>query len=456
MTIFFALFILPVNIQTGSIVKTNIASKVKTFTHEGGTAKIVNAEHKLRRSVLSCFLFENTFYEDGVEIAQRIRDLVQNVNTDTVSKLAIEARTVHNLRHCPLWLLNAMAQNKKHLKVLDAVIPQVINRADEIAEFLAMYWLPAKHPIAAPVKRGLAECFHKFNEYQFAKYNRDAKIKLRDVMFMVHPKPADDKEKELFKRIADNELQTPDTWEVALSAGKDKKATWERLMLENQLGGLAFLRNLRNMMQVNVNLGIITAYFDRANFSRVLPFRFIAAARVVPQFENQLDRAMLKLCEKLDRLKGLTCIVCDVSGSMSSPISDKSDLSRDAASGGVAAVLREVCEDVIIFGFGNNLYVIPPRRGMSLIDMVKHRNEGTYLRGALEHIINNYNFDRLVVITDEQSHDGIANAPIKGRSYLINVAPNQNGVGYYDWIHIDGFSESVIKFITEYEKCQTV
>jgi len=47
------------------------------------------------------------------------------------------------------------------------------------------------------------------------------------------------------------ELATPDTWEVALSAGAsvDKREAWERLLAENKLGAQALLRNLRNMAE---------------------------------------------------------------------------------------------------------------------------------------------------------------------------------------------------------------
>ncbi len=35
---------------------------------------------------------------------------------------------------------------------------------------------------------------------------------------------------------------------------------------------------------------------------------------------------------------------------------------------------------------------------------------------------------------------------------MINVASYQNGVGYGAWRHIDGFSESVLRWIAEMEK----
>ncbi len=61
-------------------------------------------------------------------------------------------------------------------------------------------------------------------------------------------------------------------------------------------------------------------------------------------------------------------------------------------------------------------------------------------------------YDRLIVITDEQSHDSVP-AP-RGKGYVINVASNQNGVGYGPWTHIDGWSEAVVEYIAELEAAQ--
>ena len=58
-------------------------------------------------------------------------------------------------------------------------------------------------------------------------------------------------------------------------------------------------------------------------------------------------------------------------------------------------------------------------------------------------------YDRFVVITDEQSHDHVP--PPHGTGYMINVASNRNGVGYGEWMHIDGWSEAVVEFIAELE-----
>ena len=50
--------------------------------------------------------------------------------------------------------------------------------------------------------------------------------------------------------------------------------------------------------------------------------------------------------------------------------------------------------------------------------------------------------NRLIVFTDEQSHDKVP-AP-KGRGYIVHVASYQHGVDHGAWTRVDGFSEAVI------------
>ena len=67
------------------------------------------------------------------------------------------------------------------------------------------------------------------------------------MLFLCHAKPKDEAQAALWKKLVENTLESPDTWEVALSAGKDKRENFERLLREGKLGGLAVLRNLRPM-----------------------------------------------------------------------------------------------------------------------------------------------------------------------------------------------------------------
>lgn len=420
-------------------------------THEGAPAYgNLTAMQQLRRSLLSCFLWEDEFYEDGQDIAARIVAGAEKVAPQQLAALAVEARTQFNLRHAPLLLLNVLARTGSGTSVLSETIPKVVKRADELAELVALYWKDGKKPLSAQMKKGLAKSFNNFDAYQLAKYNRDSAVKLRDVMFMVHPKPTGDNAA-IFNKLAEQTLESPDTWEVALSGGADKKETFERLLVENNLGYLALLRNLRNMADSGVSRDLVLNGLRQAKgFDRVLPFRFIAAARACPQWEDMIDEALQRKIERMDKLSGTTVVLVDVSGSMKDKLSGKSELRRMDAAASLASIIKS---DVLrVFTFSNEVVEVAPRRGMAGVDAVirSQSHGGTELGKAMTTLNGHVPYDRIIVITDEQSHDMVPGP--KGKGYMLNVASNKNGVGYGPWVHIDGFSERVLNFIGEHER----
>jgi 60 kDa SS-A/Ro ribonucleoprotein len=429
--------------------KLNVKIPFNEKTYEGASAARMTNLQALRRSVASCFLWEKEFYEDGQTIADRIETLAAQCTPTQVAALAIEARNSFGLRHAPLLLLCTLAKTASGTSLLSDTMPSVIKRADELTEFVAMYWRKGKIPLSKQVKLGLAKSFLNFDEYQLAKYNRDGAVKLRDVLFLSHAKPDTPEREALWKRLADNELVTPDTWEVALSAGADKKETFERLILENKLGYLALLRNLRNMIQANVSTGIIREALAKGYAGNVLPFRFVAAARAAPRLEPAIDEALIRRVEAQAQFDGATWILVDVSGSMSGKLSAKSDMTRMDAAATLASVFPG---DKRVFTFSTQMVEVPPRKGMAGVDSIirSQPHGGTYLGQALTTLYSLGKFDRLIVITDEQTVDRIPD-PVCGKAYMINVASAKNGVGYGKWTHIDGFSENVFKFIAEHE-----
>lgn len=433
------------------MAKINKPSKTTHVTHEGAPAKHINAGLQLRRTVMACLLWEDAFYESGESIADRIIGGVANTPIDVVHHIAVEARNQFKLRHVPLLLARELARRPNNK--LSVLLPKIIQRADELAEFMAIYWKDGKTPIAAQVKKGLAKAFPKFNAYSLAKYNRDGKVKLRDVMFMTHPKPKDAKQEAEFKALAENTLETPDTWEVALSAGKDKAETFRRLMAERNLGGLAFLRNLRNMEQAGITIKEAANYASMVDISRILPFRFISAANAVPKWEPIIEEMMIRALSSVDKFPGKTVLVVDNSGSMyGRKVSARSEIDRSDAACALAILLREICEEVEIISYSTSPVIVAPRRGFALRDVIQKATShgGTDTKIAID-LANTQGYDRIILITDEQSRTPIAN-PLTDKGYVINVASYQNGIGYGKWNHIDGFSETVIDWVREFEK----
>lgn len=423
----------------------------------------------LRRSVMANLLWEDNFYQDGESITDTIKKLIPNVSPKQCFDIAVEARTQQKLRHVPLFIAREMARYPEHRKLVGDLLPQIILRADELAEFLAIYWKDGKCPVAKQVKIGLALAFRRFNAYQFAKYNRDNAIKLRDVMFLVHPKPDQGKE-ELYKQIAEDTLPAPDTWEVALSTGKDKKETWTRLLEEKKLGALAFLRNLRNMEQAGVSSATIMKGFSTVSPQWVLPLNVLAAAKAAPDWERECEDLMFRCLANTPKLPGTTILVIDVSGSMSGGFSSKSDMSRLDAGAALAMLAAEMCEHVKIYATAGNdsahrhaTAAVKAHRGFALIEDIKNMKSklgggGIFTRQCLEYIKEQEKEtpERIIIFSDSQDCD-YPNAripkPFGKHNYIVDVSAHTHGVNYKGiWTaEVSGWSEYFLSFIAGLE-----
>lgn len=442
---------------------------VSVRTHEGAVAKRITPSQELQRSVFSCLLWENEFYESGQSIADRIASLVPMVAPEEVRDIAIAARINMKLRHVPLLIAKCMCALPEHKKYVREVLSVVVNRPDEMGEFLSLYWMNGKTPIAAQAKKGLADAFCKFDEYQLAKWNNKRKqIKLVDVMKLVHPKPMDNKQAEMWGRLKNDELATPETWEVmkgeAVRKGTSVAEVWRYLINNRKLPEMALLKNLRSMINDGVATDFIREAIVNMRVRWALPFRFITAARMMPMFEPELEQVMLRVLSGMEKMKGETVLLVDVSGSM--------DRTRLDNAYGLAILLREICEKVRIYTFSGSLIEVPARRGFALADAIENSQQhgGTWLGASVKAVYaprgsvlqerrsswyggriegQGLNPERLIVITDEQSHDRVPDPKSKG--YMVNVASYRRGVGYGAWNHVDGWSESIVKWIQECE-----
>ena len=471
---------------------TRTARRIAPVTHEGTRAKRVGKAGQLQRVLNACLLWEDSFYVDGEGIAKILGSLVRDVDAQEVAELAIKAREEQKLRHAPLLIVYEMTKaSKAHKALVASTLERVIQRPDEITEFVAIYWKDGgKRALSKQVKLGLSAAFNKFNEYQFAKYNRDSEVKLCDVMALVHPTPKDKETGRLFAKLANKtfypkttkfahfpvartyrkfeKLATPDTWEVNLSAGENKKDTFTRLVQEEKLGALAVLRNLRNMVEAGVDRDVIKSAITGMSVERVLPFRFIAAAKYAPQFEPELETVMFKCLEAFPKLKGETALIVDTSPSMwMAKISKKSEMNRFEAAAALAILLREVCESVQVYAFNTRSYDIRPRRGFALRDELAKTQAGASCGGLAVEAANKNGYDRIIVLTDGQWHDhrqlgrgfgmtehkqeDIAPKPLTDKAFMINVATDQFGVGTSKWKDINGWSEQILNYIVAEE-----
>lgn len=219
--------------------------KIKTF--EGSKAYKLSAREELFDLVSTC-MFSDSFYESKDSTLNRLKELIKLCDPQFVAKLAIYCRTKLNLRTISLILLVELAKIHSGDNIVSTAIYKTISRADELTEILAYYqssnnrnnlpnYSKKLNKMSNQLRKGIGMAFNKFKRYNFQKYNRDNEIKFRDALFLTHPKPINEEQKELFKDIANNTLGIAETWETLLSAeGKkaspDFKKCWENFIDE--------------------------------------------------------------------------------------------------------------------------------------------------------------------------------------------------------------------------------
>lgn len=413
--------------------------KSKTVNHEGAPAYKLSAEMELYATAVTTMLSDK-FYEGSKDTLKRLQKLIKEVKPEFVAKLAVYAREQMYLRSLPLVLTTELAKIHNGDDLVSRTTKRVVARADEITELLAYYaqangtkGIKKLGKLSKQVQKGLSDAFNKFDEYAFGKYNRDGEIKLRDALFLVHPKAKDAKQQELFNKIASDELATPDTWEVELSASKDKKASWERLIDENKLGYMALMRNLRNILDAKVSsdhIEKVAAKLSSAEEvakSKQFPFRFFSAYREIEGNSSAdvsiildaLEEAMVASAENIAGFDENTKVIIssDVSGSMQSPVSAKSKVQMYDIGLTLSMLLQHRSKKVISSIFGTTFAVKNFPKKNILANVSRMRNLASEVGMAtnghliLQHLIDTKEVvDKVMVFTDCQLYDSTAGA----------------------------------------------
>ena len=214
----------------------------KTTNKAGGAAYELPLKEKLMTQVLTSFWNEDKYYGDNSK--DLIKTLREMLDKDPlfVAKLAAYTRNVFHLRTISQVLSAEIAHHAKGKEFVRRVLNKTIERPDDMTNLLSYYIKTFKKPIPNSLKKGLGDGLRKFNEYSLAKYNRKDDVKLKDILVLCHPKPENEERKLLWKKILDDNMSIPKTWETELSAvgqqkfkdDKEKKAAfkakWEDLI----------------------------------------------------------------------------------------------------------------------------------------------------------------------------------------------------------------------------------
>jgi 60 kDa SS-A/Ro ribonucleoprotein len=430
----------------------------RVLNHEGAEAFALDAKTELYTAVVASSL-SKSFYENASSRLARIQTLVKELaaqDPEFVAKLAVYTRKKMHLRSLPLVLTVELAKRHSGDDLVRRTTRQVVQRADEITELLAYYQMAngregtkRLNGLSKQLQKGLADAFNRFDAYQFAKYNRATEVKLRDALFLVHPKAKDEAQQTLFDKIANNQLETPYTWETQLSAVGQQKYTdevekadafrkkWTELVRSGKLGYMALLRNLRNLLEADLGLEDLKAATDRiadpeqVRRSKQLPFRFLAAYRELSDVAHGKAPLVLKALEKameasVENLKGFDAetrvvIASDTSGSMLQPISKRSKVELIDIGLVLAMLLKSKCEDVVCGIFGTDYQIVqtPNHQVLSSVMRLRRTNVGWSTNGykVIEDLIRRkVVVDKVMIFTDLQLWNSASYGDDAGKS----------------------------------------
>lgn len=430
-------------------------------------------------------------------------DRVMQEDPIFVLKMAAFAREQLGLRAVPTALLIEYANRQSGgCENTRSYVPHIIKRVDEITECLAQQFqrntLYPRTTNRCPnlIRRGLAECFNRFDEYQFAKYTARRDVTVRDALFFCRPKPKDAEQARIFDRIATNTLTVPQTAETVLSEHGNSTESWNAIL--PSIGFIALLKYVRTIIEHDADLSMVVPRLENPP-SFVFPHQYYAAITALDQYKDRpdtsdmrranaarvirsLERGLHALVSRIPTFRGRTLIVVDVSGSMNAPVSGKSAMTcRDVATL-FGAMANGICENATVVAFASEFAVVPLSSddivaNITTIENVRSLGGGTradkvfsWLNTTQDH------YDRIILISDMQCYTntepsflfGEREKPIADllKTYRFTVNPNVIlhsidlcGYGTVQFPEntpnvsfIGGWNDSVFKFMQMFEE----
>lgn len=440
----------------------NRLAKKKSLTQnfEGTKVYRMTPEMELYAAVVTASL-TRSFYESGQDRVNRIVSLIAKVDPVFVAKLAVYTRKKMYLRSIPLVLVVELAKIHAGDSLISKTIAQVVGRADEITELLAYYQIANErngikklNKLSKQLQKGLAQAFNKFDEYQFAKYNRQTDVKLRDALFLVHPKAKDDAQQAIFDKIVSDTLETPYTWEVEISKIKKDNyskvvETWRALIDSGRLGYMALMRNLRNILEAGVGTSYIKkvgeriADVDEVRRSKQLPFRFLAAYRELAMLASGQKAYLMDCLEKAaiisaENIKGFglntsVLLAADVSSSMFRPVGQRSKIRAYDIGLLLSMLMRSRSQNVITGIFGDTWKTVD----VPVENVLANTEKLNRIEGSVGYSTNGYKvvdylikqkmvMDKVMLFTDVQMWDSTYSKKSFAKSWKTykKMAPN--------------------------------
>ena len=299
---------------------------------------------------------------------------------------------------------------------------------------------------------------------------------MRDIAMLCHPKPADEAQAALWKRLLEGRLKTTVTWETRLSVNGNNRKTWEELIDSGKVGYMALLRNLRNILQAeprNIEKVWQTIEDPEAvRHSRQLTCRCLSAYGEIGDMGGSrgldaLESAVRAAVSNLPGIPGRTVIAVDKSGSMSSLLSRKSSVRCCEVGMMLGLIANRICEDSLFYTFDTTIEKYPLTSHAAILETcMRHSAAGGGTQMGLPfEVMLRYGIraDRIIIISDNECNFYGSRSPSPVQT-LADKYRQQSGSDL--WVHaidlmgygtqqfagartniISGWSEKVFDFI---------
>ena len=471
----------------------------KALSANGNLQAIKGPEQILFETLVSTLYGNDAYYETSNDKVKRMIGALDKVvathgikGARYAMNVARFAREEMFIRTMPIVMTVELAKilrdHKLQLDSFKDAISYLIQRADELTDLYsyALTVFGSKKLVPLSIKKGVADAFSKFDAYQLAKWNRQDGLKFKDLLRIVHPKPADIVHAEIFAKIMAETLEAPHTWEVSLSKNgqlskeeqKSKDKLWTELIEHEgsgSLGYMALIRNLRNMKEAGISdetwMLVANKIKDPKAVakSKQLPFGFINAYDIAKQsgcpavILNAISEATELSLSNMPELGKRVWIILDCSGSMNHSTAMKDNNSPIKVGAILGAALTKASKNAFeskftMFDDHAKLIDLNPADSIFTLYakiMARNAGGGTNLQSAFDQKKSlGFEPDTVIVISDMEVNQLRSNYDKKlFAPDCVKVAVNLNSANttplseWQGWTQLFGWSERIFSFV---------
>lgn len=364
--------------------KVPSVSATPVVNYAGGWSVKHDERMELFLLASTCFL-DNQFYRSAKETMQRIMYLIDHVPVQFVIDLSLYVRHELGLRSVTHFMAAYLATKLQGTKIGKLYYQDIIGRPDDMGEILSCFKdILKQEALPNTMRKGFAAYLESLYDYKLGKYKMIGKdFNIYDIVNLCHPKQT-----QPIKRLMTGTLKAPRTWEVLLSeAGAHpvaKAQVWADLIVRDELGYLALLRNLKNIKEQAAPLMFQYALDhlqekNRIQESRVMPFQFMTAIKRLKvlghrKLNTALGNALNTIVENATKVTdGRLLIAIDVSGSMYGLAPNTKNVIEHASI--LAAALWKTNPNAELFMFNDKLVQLNLRNTMDVTSITEDIQE---------------------------------------------------------------------------------